>query len=258
MSEGISAARTSASLFCIFYILFLLFILVPFLFSSWFISPPPVLFLPEEQHYPLLSLCTIFYFFFPLHTAPLLAGFHTLCGSWACRRRTAAGLPSNVSASYHRSSTSAAPGEESVAGEEVEEAGVGETWSISEARVHPGFRAWELHLAALLGAAVEWSGVWGQMGAEKEERLLAESKFPLVPPRRNKGTCLVRLKGSEKPFWEVGHAPLGEVPGAACGEIPQGLKAAWNSGRKMVGKLHACCCKAVLCPNLSGEVEEQW
>lgn len=63
MSEGISAARTSASLFCIFYILFLLFILVPFLFSSWFISPPPVLFLPEEQHYPLLSLCTIFYFF---------------------------------------------------------------------------------------------------------------------------------------------------------------------------------------------------
>lgn len=63
MSEGISAARTSACLFCIFYILFLLFILVPFLFSSWFISPPPVLFLPEEQHYPLLSLCTIFYFF---------------------------------------------------------------------------------------------------------------------------------------------------------------------------------------------------
>lgn len=32
--------------------------------SSWFFSPPPVLFLPEEQHYPLLSLCTIFYFFF--------------------------------------------------------------------------------------------------------------------------------------------------------------------------------------------------
>lgn len=64
------------------------------------------------------------------------------------------------------------------------------------------------------------------MGAEKEERLLAESKFPLVPPRRNKGTCLVRLKGSKKPFWEVGHALLGEAPGAADGAIPQGLKAA--------------------------------
>lgn len=95
--------------------------------SSWFFSPPPVLFLPEEQHYPLLSLCTVFYFFPFLHTAPLLAAFHTLCGSSACRRRAAAGLPSNVSASYHCSSTSAAPGEEGVAGEEIEEAGVGET-----------------------------------------------------------------------------------------------------------------------------------
>lgn len=96
--------------------------------SSWFFSPPPVLFLPEEQHYPLLSLCATFLFFFSfLHTAPLLAGFHTLYGSSACQRRAAAGLPSNVSASYHRSSTSAAPGEEGVAGEEIEEAGVGET-----------------------------------------------------------------------------------------------------------------------------------
>lgn len=57
------------------------------------------------------------------------------------------------------------------------------------------------------------------MGAEKEERLLAESKFPLVPPRRNKGTCLVRLKGSKKPFWEVGHALSGEVPGAVMGQF---------------------------------------
>lgn len=69
------------------------------------------------------------------------------------------------------------------------------------------------------------------MGAEKEERLLAESKFPLVPPGRNKGTCLVRLKGSKKPFWEVGHALLGQVPGTANRAMPQCLNVAWNLGR---------------------------
>lgn len=95
--------------------------------SSWFFSPPPVLFLPEEQALPTAVALHYVFFFSFLHTALLLAGFHTLCGSSACRRRAAAGLPSNVSASYHRSSTSAAPGEEGVAGEEIEEAGVGET-----------------------------------------------------------------------------------------------------------------------------------
>lgn len=63
--------------------------------SSWFFSPPPVLFLPEEQHYPLLSLCTISLFFFPFAYCSAPRRFHTLLGS-GCRSRAAAGLPSNV------------------------------------------------------------------------------------------------------------------------------------------------------------------
>lgn len=105
--------------------------------SSWFFSPPPVLFLPEEQHYPLLSLCTFFFSLFAYCSAPrcfphvvrllslpeencsraplqhvcLLPPLLYICCSRrrGCRRR-----------------------------EEIEEAGVGETRSSSEARVHPG------------------------------------------------------------------------------------------------------------------------
>lgn len=128
MSEGISAARTSASLFCVLYILFLLFILVPFLFSLVGSSHLPLFCSSQRNSTTHCCRFALFFIFFSfLRTAPLLTSFHTSCGSPACRRRAAAGLPSNVSASYHCSSTSAAPGEEAVAGEEIEEAGVGET-----------------------------------------------------------------------------------------------------------------------------------
>lgn len=65
MSEGISGARTSASLFCIFYILFLLFILVPFLFSLVGSSHLPLF--CSSQRNSTTHCCRfapLFYFFF--------------------------------------------------------------------------------------------------------------------------------------------------------------------------------------------------
>lgn len=120
--------------------------------SSWFFSPPPVLFLPEEQHYPLLSLCTIFfYFFFPfcllLRSSPFphIAGLRLSeqnCSRAPLQRASSLCAP----ASSQRSPTSAAPREE-VSRRGAEEAGVGETRGSSEPRC---IRASELASCVLL------------------------------------------------------------------------------------------------------------
>lgn len=97
MSGGISAARTSASLFCIFYISFLLFVLVPFLSSLVGCSHLPLF--CSSQRNSTTHCCRfalfLFFFSFPFAYCSAPHRFHTLLGS-GCRSRTAAGLPSNV------------------------------------------------------------------------------------------------------------------------------------------------------------------
>lgn len=137
MSEGISAARTSASLFCIFYILFLLFILVPFLFSLVGSSHLPLFCSSQRNSTTHCCRLALFFFLFAYCSAPLcfphvvrlLSLLEENCSRAPLQRVCLLPPLLYICCSRRRGCHRR---------EEVEEAGVGETRSSSETRVHPG------------------------------------------------------------------------------------------------------------------------
>lgn len=130
--------------------------------SSWFFSPPPVLFLPEEQHYPLLSLCTISLFFSLLPTALLLA-VSTRCWAQAVGAELQQGSPPTCEFPLRARLLPALPyiccSRRGGVAEGSRGGRSGRDTRQLRASLHPGVGACELRLAAPLRAAAERSGV---------------------------------------------------------------------------------------------------
>lgn len=237
MLEGISAARTSASLFCIFYISFLLFILVPFLSSLVGSSHLPLFCSSQRNSTTHCCRFALFLFFFPFCLLLCSSPFPHVAGlrlsEQSCSRAPLQHASSLCApASSQRSPTSAAPGEE-VSRRGAEEAGVGETRGSSEPRC---IRASELASCALLLHSEQLqSGVGCEDRWELRRKRKCWLSLNCPSSRLGETKVLVLLTGSEEPF---GFSCAGAGgPSAAMLAVPVCLKLLGKWGRTNGGNV---------------------
>lgn len=203
MSEGISAARTSASLFCIFYISFLLFVLVPFLSSLVGSSHLPLFCSSQRNSTTHCCRFALFFFiFFSLLPTALLLAVSTHCWAQAVGAELQQGSPPTCEFPVRARLLPALPyiccSQRGGVAEGSRGGRSGRDTRQLRASLHPGVRACELHLAAPLGAAAERAGCEDRWELRRKRKCWLSLNCP--SSRSGETKVLVLLSGSEEPF----------------------------------------------------------